>query len=136
MLCCIGSSGDLDAYKHSSATLKPSADKGIVDRKMAETWAQMAQGAYGSNPEFRRDEAIRSASMAAMALMFAAQARGFSTGPMIGFNPKALTELLGTGNRYLPVMTVTLGYALPNNSPRKVRFPVTVVAGFNLSHSF
>ena len=49
--------------------------------------------AYIKNPAFARDEAIRSGAFAAMTLMIAAQARGYATGPMIGFEPEKVKKL-------------------------------------------
>ena len=53
-----------------------------------------------------------------------AQARGYATGPMIGFEPEKVKKLFGISDRYVPVMLVTLGHAAPGNSPRKPRLSV------------
>lgn len=83
---------------------------------------------YAGNAQFARDEAIRSASLAAMTLMYAAKARGFDTGPMIGFDPVAVAEVAKLRPNYVPAMLVVLGRASgPVASPRGYRRPLAEV---------
>ena len=56
--------------------------------------------------------------------MIAAQARGYVTGPMIGFDPEQVKKLFNISERYVPVMLITLGYPAPGNAPRKRRMIV------------
>ncbi len=72
---------------------------------------KLIQGYYAGKPEFQRDEAIRSASLAAMTLMLVAQAKGLSTCPMIGFDPQKVTDVVGLEEGCFPVMLVVLGKA-------------------------
>lgn len=69
----------------------------------------MIGGFYEGKPALQRDEAIRSGSLAAMTLMLVAQARGWSTCPMIGFDPRKFAAILGIPDDHVPVMLVTLG---------------------------
>jgi len=96
-------------------------EAGLLDATGAAGFAASGQGAYEGKPGFARDEAIRSASMAAMALMLAATERGLASGPMIGFDPEALRREFRLDARYLPVMMIAVGRAAPGNWPRKPR---------------
>ena len=54
------------------------------------------------------DEAIRSASLAAMNLMTAAQALGLASAPMGGFDAAAVCADFGLASTELPVMLVAM----------------------------
>jgi nitroreductase len=69
----------------------------------------MIGGFYSTNDGLQRDEAIRSASLAAMTLMLLAQDMGYSTCPLIGFDPAKVSEILSIPEDHVPVMIVTLG---------------------------
>ena len=77
-------------------------------------------GAYTGQPQLQREEAVRSASMAAMALMFAAKARGWDSGPMIGFDAAKVGALLELDAHTVPVMLVVLGKALGGQQPARL----------------
>ena len=47
----------------------------------------MAKESHPGNPQLQREVAFRSASLAAMTLMFAAQGMGLATGSVGGFKP-------------------------------------------------
>ena len=67
----------------------------IFDRiKMQQVLVGMIRQYYGSHAEARRDENLRSGSMAAQTLMLAAKALGYDSCPMIGFDFEAAAELL------------------------------------------
>lgn len=83
---------------------------------------------YGGNAQFARDEAIRSAGLASMTLMYAARARGFDTGPMIGFDPAAVAQVLHLPANLVPAMLIVLGRAKgPPAMPRGYRRPLAEV---------
>lgn len=128
--------GDLRGYEKLPQILKPMVDDGLMDRAMAEGWARSATSGYSANDQFARDEAIRSASFAAMTLMIAAQAKGLATGPMIGFDPKGVKREFNIADRYVPVMLLTVGYPAPGNWPRKPRLGVEEVLAFNKGREF
>jgi nitroreductase len=69
----------------------------------------MIHGLYEGNPQFQRDEAIRSCSLASMTLMLVAEDMGLATCPMIGFDPEAVTRFLNVDPHHFPVMLVCLG---------------------------
>ena len=75
-------------------------------------------GFYEGNPQMQRDEALRSAGMASMNLMLAAQALGYNTCPMDGFNFEAVAELIHLPDDHLITMFVTVGKSLDPPKPR------------------
>jgi nitroreductase len=79
---------------------------------------------YEGNPQFQRDEAIRSASLAAMVLMLAAEAEGLATCPMIGFAPAKVAAAVELDARHIPVMLVCLGRRGPGPLLPTSRFPL------------
>ncbi len=128
--------GDLEGHTKLKGILDQSIDAGLLPREIAEQWVQMANGMYGSSAAFARDEAIRSASLAAMTLMLAAKARGLVSGPMIGFDPAQVKEIFGISEQYIPVMLLPVGYPAAGNTSRKPRLQVEEVLSFNESRQF
>lgn len=82
---------------------------------------------YEGKERLQRDEAIRSGSLAAMSLMYAARARGYYTGPMIGFDPEAVSKLVNLPENYTPVMMVVIGKQKDEPRPRDYRRPIEEV---------
>ena len=119
--------GDTRGAERLPLIAERAREAGLLDAAGAAGFAASGQGAYEGKPEFARDEAIRSASMAAMALMLAATERGLASGPMIGFDPEALRREFNIDARYLPVMLIAVGRAAPGNWPRKPRLRVNEV---------
>jgi nitroreductase len=128
--------GDLRGYEKLPQILKPMVDSGLMDQAMADGWTKSAASSYGASEQFARDEAIRSASFAAMTLMIAAQAKGLATGPMIGFDPEGVKREFNITDRYVPVMLLTVGYPARGNWPRKPRLGVEEVLAFNKGREF
>lgn len=85
----------------------------------------MIHGLYGENPTLQRDEAIRSGALAAMTLMTTARAMGLATGPMIGFDPVRVSELVRLPDDHVPVMLVVLGKQTGTMRPRMARHPLS-----------
>lgn len=85
----------------------------------------MIKGFYANKPQLQRDEAIRSASLAAMTLMYAAFDMGYATGPMIGFDPDAVAKLVALDNGHIPVMLIVLGKQVGDMRPRAMRHPLS-----------
>jgi nitroreductase len=95
-----------------------------VPEQMRTGALDMIQGFYAKNEQAQRDEAIRSASLASMTLMYAAQDAGFSTGAMIGFDAAAIASMLNLPDNYLPVMLIVLGRGKGIDFPRAYRRPL------------
>lgn len=128
--------GDTRAYEKLPDILKPFVEAGQMSQDMADNWIGTTAHIYGSNPQFARDEAIRGASLAAMTLMLAAEAKGYVSGPMIGFDPEGVKQAFGIADRYVPVMLLTVGYAAEGNWPRKPRLGVDEVLKFESGAEF
>ncbi len=112
--------GDLQAHTKLPDILSQSVKAGIFDQAVANSMVGMANQMY-ANPTTQRDEVIRSASLAAMTLMLAAEAKGLVSGPMVGFDPQALRREFQIPEQFLPVMLIAVGHGTPGNWPRKPR---------------
>ena len=64
---------------------------------------------YSSDPALQRDEVMRSGGLVSMSIMYAAKNEGWSTGPMIGFDPKKVSLRLNLEENIIPVMILTIG---------------------------
>jgi nitroreductase len=117
--------GKLDAYKDAPQIYKD------APKEVQEGLLPMINNFYEGKEQLQRDEAIRSASLAAMTLMYAAKNRGWATGPMIGFDPVAASKLLNLTKAYIPVMLLVLGYQKKAPRPRDYRRPVEEIVRFN-----
>jgi putative NAD(P)H nitroreductase len=114
--------GRLDAYVDASRIY---ADADEVSRNK---YLPMIEGAYKDQPALQREEAIRSGSLAAMSLMYAAKAIGWDSGPMIGFDAAKVGAMLKLDGNTVPVMMVVVGKALDaEQKPRVYRRPVSEV---------
>lgn len=122
--------GTLDEHLTMPAALAPTRDAGIIDQATYDGWVGAVNNMYGANPVMQRDEAVRSASLAAMTLMLAAQDKGLVSCPMIGFDPTGVAEAFELAPTDVPVMLVTVGYSGPSNWPKKPRKAVGDVLAF------
>ena len=91
----------------------------------------MIEGFYTGKDQLMRDEAFRSASMAAMTLMLAAKDQGFETGPMIGFDQEGMAKLLGLPDNQVVVMLIVLGKGETPARDRAYRRPLHEVVKFD-----
>ena len=113
--------GKLNAFEDAPAIYQD-VDPSIKDKVLP-----MIKGFYENKEQLQRDEAIRSASLAAMTLMFGAVNRGWDTCPMIGFDPEAVSKILELDESHIPVMLLTLGYRKEDPRPRSPRRPIAEV---------
>lgn len=109
--------------------LAPAVATGILSADTAEAWQAAAASQY-ADPQAARDEAIRSATLAAAFLMMAAEAKGFASCPMVGFDPSAVQEAFDFGADEVPVLLLAIGMAAPGNGAQKARRPVDEVLSF------
>jgi len=123
--------GIVGGHTKLPALIKPMLDGGHIDQAAYDGWIGMANGMYNGKEQFQRDEAIRSASMAAMTLMYAAHGKGLVSGAMIGFDAAAVAAECKLAADEIPVMLIAVGNAAPGNWPRKVRRPVAEVLSFS-----
>ncbi|MBT4899988.1 MAG: nitroreductase family protein [Nitrospina sp.] len=117
--------GKLNAHQDASEIYKN------VPEEIREKVLPLINDFYDGKDQIQRDEAIRSASLAAMTLMLAAHNRGWGTVPMIGFDPEAVSKLVNLKPNYIPVMMMALGYQKDDPKPRAYRRPVEEVVRMN-----
>ena len=131
-----------DTRAHEDAAARLAADGASPERTASVL--EMVEGNYGGegNPA-ARDEAFRSCGLAAMALMLSAQARGFHTGPMSGFDAAAAGAAVGLGPGEEAFMLIALGWPAggePGDGqdggpthprPRPARLPPSELAHFD-----
>lgn len=116
--------GIKDGYKEIGRLAKPLLDAGAIDQAAYDGWVGMTVGSHENNPQLQHDEAFRSASLAAMTLMLAAQAKGYVSGPMSGFVADQVAKVAHLGPNEVPVILVAVGRAAEGNWPRKPRRPL------------
>lgn len=117
--------GKLNAHE-DAPEIYQSVDQGIQDKVLP-----LIKSFYDGKDQLQRDEAIRSASLAAMTLMLAAQNRGWATVPMIGFDPDAVSKLVNLKPNYIPVMMMAVGFQKEEPRPRDYRRPIEEVVKMN-----
>jgi len=122
--------GDLKAHEAYAVRTRAAAAAGFIPTELAERLVGMASGFY-NNPAMAREEAARSAGLSGMALMLAAEDRGWVTCPMIGFDAKAFGEILGLTEQYTALLTIVVGKPAAGNMPRKARLATADVLRFN-----
>lgn len=114
--------GDREAYGQDPARYWANATE-----ETRQAVVPMILGAYGKRPDLRRDENLRSGSLAAQTLMLAARAMGYDSCPMVGFDFTAVGEIIGLPAEHDIVMAVTVGMALEPARPRGGQLPLDEV---------
>lgn len=122
--------GTLDAHAQLAPALQPAVDAGILDAGTVSAWVNMATRSHTGNAQLQRDEAVRSASLAAMTLILAAEGMGLSTCAMSGFDADGIVREFELAALDVPVMLVAVGYAADGNWQQKPRKPVHEVLAF------
>lgn len=122
--------GVTSGHERLPEVLKPSMQAGIVPPSVYESWVTAALRSHCADAVLRRDEAVRSASLAAMTLILAAEGRGLATSAVGGFDAQAVARDFRLADDEIPVMLITIGYAGPGNWPQKPRRPVGEVMRF------
>ncbi|GLI04498.1 NAD(P)H nitroreductase [Paenibacillus tyrfis] len=120
--------GDLQAHRNVEAVYGPAIQAGSENAYAGYSShtamiAQIEEAYADDSSSYRRDEAIRNASLAAMQLMLAAKAKGLDSGPMVGFDANAFVQAFHVQPRYIPVLLVAIGKAAVPARPTS-RFPV------------
>ena len=119
--------GQLPSHDVVEHRLRPSVEAGFMPEETIGAWAEAVGRTYAGNRQMQRDEAIRTASLGAAFLMFAAQAHGFASGPMVGFDPQAVSAQFGLSEDEIPVVLVAVGHPRDGNWPQKPRLPIDLV---------
>ncbi|WP_433964325.1 nitroreductase family protein [Tunturiibacter gelidiferens] len=109
------------------ARLAPLVEAGIMTPEMVPEWEIPARDLYMAYPQRRRDEAIRTATFGAAAIIYAARSMGMGSTPMIGFDFDAVHREFGLAEDEVPVMLLSIGPERPGNWAQKPRLPVSDV---------
>ena len=107
--------------------LAPVVEAGIMPPAMVPDWEIPARNLYMAYPQRRRDEAVRTATFGAAAMVYAARSLGLGSTPMIGFDAEAVHREFGLAEDEVPVMLLSIGAERPGNWPQKPRRPVAEV---------
>jgi nitroreductase len=107
--------------------LAPLVEAGIMPAKMVPEWEIPARGLYRDFPQRQRDEAVRTATFGAAAMIYVARSWGFGSTPMIGFDDEAVHREFGLADDEVPVLLLSVGPERPGNWAQKPRRPVSEV---------
>jgi nitroreductase len=105
-------------------------EAGIMPAHLVPEWEGPARGLYDNQPQRQRDEAVRSATFGAAAIIYTARSLGLGSTPMIGFDAEAVHREFALAADEIPVMLLTVGLERPGNWPQKPRLPVADVLHF------
>ena len=106
--------------------LAPLVEAGIMPAR----WCRMGNPRTRSvheYPQRQRDEAVRTATFGAAAMIYAAHSLGLGSTPMIGFDAEAVHREFGLAEDEVPVMLLSVEPERPGNWPQKPRLPVADV---------
>ena len=95
--------GNRNAYKNTTRYLRNAPPS------VRETFEQMIPGSYAENDLLARDEDCRSVGLAAMNIMLMATEMGYESGPMIGFDPEQVSEIVGLPDDHAPLLLIVVG---------------------------
>lgn len=112
------------------AVFGPMVEAGYMPADQLPVAEKGARGIYDDNPQQQRDEAMRSATFGAAAIIYAARSMGWGSTPMIGFDPAAARTEYCLANNEIPVMLLAVGPMREGNWPSKPRRPVLDVLSF------
>lgn len=112
------------------AVLAPVVEAGIMPASVVPEWENPARGLYDGDVQLQRDEAIRTATFGAAAIIYAARSLGWGSTPMIGFDFDAVSREFGLADNEIPVMLLSVGPERQGNWPQKPRLPVLDVLHF------
>lgn len=109
------------------ARLAPLVEAGIMPASMVPEWELPARGLYENHPQRQRDEAVRTATFGAAAMIYVARSWGMGSTPMIGFDDEAVHREFGLAENEVPVLLLSVGPERPGNWAQKPRRPVADV---------
>ncbi|MFC4276690.1 nitroreductase family protein [Achromobacter aloeverae] len=110
--------------------LAPLVEAGVMPEAMVPEWEKPARGLYAEHPQRQRDEAVRTGTFGASAMIYAARSLGLGSTPMIGFDAEGVTREFGLADNEVPVMLLSIGAELPGNWAQKPRRPLSEVLDF------
>ncbi|MFP3556182.1 nitroreductase family protein [Paraburkholderia sp. SIMBA_049] len=107
--------------------LAPLVEAGVMPAQMVPEWEKPARDLYRDHPQRQRDEAVRTGTFGAAAMIYAARSLGLASTPMIGFDSEAVHREFGLAGDEVPVMLLAIGAERPGNWAQKPRRPVADV---------
>jgi nitroreductase len=110
--------------------LAPLVKAGVMPAAMVAEWENPARDLYQNYPQRQRDEAVRTGTFGAAAMIYAARSLGLGSTPMIGFDAEAVHHEFGLAENEIPVMLLSIGAQRPGNWAQKPRRPVAEVLDF------
>lgn len=119
--------GKLDGYQQLQNVLKASVTTNIIEQRVADSWITQATATLENNEVSQRDEAVRSASLAAMTLMLAAQDMELGSCAIGGFDTLKIAQEFSLTANQLPVLIVVIGYPTHDNWQQKYRRPLSEI---------
>lgn len=125
--------GNKDAYKDAGPINEGLLSLGVISKQEYDQEVESVRSFYETRGDaFKRDEAIRNASLSAMAFILIAKEKGWDTCPMIGFDSEGISEELHIPESYVPAMMITIGKEdLSSQRPRGYRKPVGQFLSYN-----
>ena len=110
--------------------LAPLVAAGVMPAAMVPEWEIPARNLYMEFPQRQRDEAVRTATFGAAAMIYAARSMGLGSTPMIGFDADAVQSEYGLGPNEVPVMLLSIGAERQGNWAQKPRRPIEEVLDY------
>lgn len=107
--------------------LAPLVEAGVMPASMVAEWETPARALYLEFPQRQRDEAVRTGTFGAAAMIYAARSLGLGSTPMIGFDAEAVHREFALAANEVPVMLLSVGAERPGNWSQKPRLPVAAV---------
>ena len=107
--------------------LAPLVEAGVMPAAMVSDWEIPARDLYLEHPQRQRDEAVRTGTFGAAAIIYAARSLGLGSTPMIGFDADAVAREFGLAENEVPVMLLSIGAERPGNWAQKPRRPLAEV---------
>ncbi|MFJ6210924.1 nitroreductase family protein [Lysinibacillus sp. NPDC092081] len=102
--------GDKEAYKNTANLNQGMVDLSIINACELENLVDENTKFYEERgEEFKKEEAIRNASLSAMLFMLAAKNRGWDTCPMIGFDQQQMRALFNVPETHEIALMITIG---------------------------
>jgi nitroreductase len=121
--------GDPAGAERLPQIMAAAVERGAIAEGKAAAWVRMTGEIY-ADPQVARDEAIRSASLAAMTMMLAAEARGLVACALTGFDPAQVMREFVSEPRLVPVMLIAVGHPAGPAAPRMPRMSLDEVLAF------
>jgi nitroreductase len=110
--------------------LAPLVASGVMPETMVPEWEIPARDLYMAFPQRQRDEAVRTGTFGAAAMIYAARSMGLGSTPMIGFDDVAVHREFGLTKDEVPVMLLSIGAERSGNWAQKPRRPIAEVLDF------